>query len=124
MHAELRYGDGMVMLGRPGPSWGMKTAKELGAVSGGIYSIVDDGIDAHYERAVAAGAEVAMELQTPTTAHASTWSGIPRGTSGASAPTGASEASRLAVEETFDHPPRPSRDPAVLVAQLARRRTQ
>jgi uncharacterized glyoxalase superfamily protein PhnB len=62
VHAEMRFGDGMVMLGQPGRSWGMKTATELGAVSGGIYTIVDDGIDAHYERAVAAGAEVAMEL--------------------------------------------------------------
>jgi uncharacterized glyoxalase superfamily protein PhnB len=62
VHAELRFGDGMVMLGRPGPSFGMKTPGELGAVSGGIYSIVDDGLEAHYERAIAAGAEVVMEL--------------------------------------------------------------
>jgi uncharacterized glyoxalase superfamily protein PhnB len=62
VHAEMSFDGGMVMLGLPGRSWGMKTAKELGAVSGGIYSIVDDGIDAHYERSVAAGAEVAMEL--------------------------------------------------------------
>jgi uncharacterized glyoxalase superfamily protein PhnB len=62
VHAEMRFGDGMIMLGRPGPSFGMKTAKELGAVNQGIYSIVDDGIDAHFERAVAAGAEVVMEL--------------------------------------------------------------
>jgi uncharacterized glyoxalase superfamily protein PhnB len=62
VHAEMRFGDGMVMLGQPGPSFGMKTASELGAVSGGVYSIVDDGLDAHYERAVKAGAEVVMEL--------------------------------------------------------------
>jgi uncharacterized glyoxalase superfamily protein PhnB len=62
VHAEMRFGDGMVMLGQPGRSFGMKTAKELGAANQGIYSIVDDGIDAHYERAVAAGAEVVMEL--------------------------------------------------------------
>ena len=62
VHAEMRFGDGMVMLGRPGPSFGMKTPKELGAVSGGVYSIVDDGIDAHFERAKSAGAEVVMEL--------------------------------------------------------------
>jgi uncharacterized glyoxalase superfamily protein PhnB len=60
VHAELRFGDGMVMLGRPGPSYGLKTAKELGAVNQGVYSIVDDGVDAHFERAVAAGAEVVM----------------------------------------------------------------
>jgi uncharacterized glyoxalase superfamily protein PhnB len=62
VHAELRFGDGMVMLGTPGPSFGMRTAKELGGVNQGIYSIVDDGIDAHYERALAAGAEVVMEI--------------------------------------------------------------
>ncbi len=62
VHAEMRFGDGMVMLGQPGRSFGMKTAKELGAANQGIYSIVDDGIDAHYERAVAAGAEVVMDL--------------------------------------------------------------
>jgi uncharacterized glyoxalase superfamily protein PhnB len=92
VHAEMRFGDGMVMLGRPGPSFGLKTAKELGAVNQGIYSIVDDGIDAHVERAVAEGAEIVMDLHDPTTAHASTWSGIPRGTSGASAPTGPNSA--------------------------------
>jgi uncharacterized glyoxalase superfamily protein PhnB len=62
VHAEMRFGDGMVMLGQPGRSFGMKTAKELGAVNQGVYSIVDDGIEAHYERAVAAGAEVVMDL--------------------------------------------------------------
>ena len=41
---------------------GMKTVKELGAPTQGIYSIVDEGIEAHYERAVAAGAEIVMEL--------------------------------------------------------------
>jgi uncharacterized glyoxalase superfamily protein PhnB len=63
VHAEMRFGDGMVMLGSAGPNpFGMKTAKELGAVNQGIYSIVDEGLDAHYERAVAAGAEVVMPL--------------------------------------------------------------
>lgn len=63
VHAEMRFGDGMIMLGSAGPNpFGMKTAKELGAVNQGIYSIVDEGLDAHYERAVAAGAEVVMPL--------------------------------------------------------------
>jgi uncharacterized glyoxalase superfamily protein PhnB len=57
MHAELRYGDGLVMLGtwrgeedprRPGEGW--------------AYVAVDD-LDAHYERAVAAGAEIVSERQ-------------------------------------------------------------
>jgi uncharacterized glyoxalase superfamily protein PhnB len=40
----------------------MRSAKELGGVNQGIYSIVDNGIDAHFERSVAAGAEIVMEL--------------------------------------------------------------
>lgn len=61
-HAELKLGDGMVMLGTAGDNGiGMKTARELGAVDQGVYLIVDD-IDAHYERAVAAGADVVRAL--------------------------------------------------------------
>ncbi len=61
-HAELRFGDGMVMLGPAGPNgFGLKTPKELGAVNQGVYVIVDNGIDAHHERALAAGAEIVRE---------------------------------------------------------------
>ena len=62
-HAELRFEDGMVMLGSAGDNgFGMKTARELGAVTQGVYLIVDPGIDVHFERAVAAGAEVVRAL--------------------------------------------------------------
>jgi uncharacterized glyoxalase superfamily protein PhnB len=62
-HAELRFEDGMVMLGSARDNeLGMKTARELGAVTQGIYLIVDAGIDVHFERAVAAGAEVVRAL--------------------------------------------------------------
>ena len=61
-HAELRYGDGMIMLGSAGDNGlGMKTPRELGAVSQGVYVVVD-GIDAHYDRARAAGADIVREL--------------------------------------------------------------
>jgi uncharacterized glyoxalase superfamily protein PhnB len=61
-HAELRFGDGMIMLGSAGPNgFGLKTPKELGAVNQGVYVIVDDGIDAHHERALRAGAEIVRE---------------------------------------------------------------
>src|SRR5262249_10931550 len=51
-HAELRYEDGMVMLGQAYENdFRLKTARELGAVSQGVYVIVGEGIDAHYERA-------------------------------------------------------------------------
>ncbi len=60
--AELRFGDGIVMLGTAGDNdFGLKTARELGAVNQGVYVIVDE-IDAHYEKAVAAGAEVVRTL--------------------------------------------------------------
>jgi uncharacterized glyoxalase superfamily protein PhnB len=49
-HAELRYGDGMVMIGsgEAPPAW--------------VYIVVDDA-DAHYERAKAAGATIDRELE-------------------------------------------------------------
>ncbi|MBA3401200.1 MAG: VOC family protein [Actinobacteria bacterium] len=63
VHAEMRFADGVIMLGSAGKNnLGMKTAKELGAVNLGVYSIVDDGLDAHYEQAVAAGAEIVLPL--------------------------------------------------------------
>ncbi len=61
-HAELRFGDGMIMLGPSGPNgFGLKTPRELGAVNQGVYVIVDDGIDGHYQRALGAGAEIVRE---------------------------------------------------------------
>jgi uncharacterized glyoxalase superfamily protein PhnB len=61
-HAEMTFGDGMVMLGSTWENdWGMRTPRELGGVNQGVYVIVDD-IDAHYERARAAGAEVVRAL--------------------------------------------------------------
>jgi uncharacterized glyoxalase superfamily protein PhnB len=62
-HAELRFGDGMVMLGPAGPNdFGLRTPRELGAVNQGVYVIVDD-IEAHYGRARSAGAEILRELK-------------------------------------------------------------
>lgn len=62
VHAELRFGDGMIMLGASGPNeFGLRTPRELGAVSQGVYVIVDE-IAASYERAVTAGAEILREL--------------------------------------------------------------
>jgi len=61
VHAELRYGDGMIMLGSArNEAWGMRTPKELGAVTQGVYVVVDE-IDPHYERARAVGAEIVRE---------------------------------------------------------------
>ena len=61
-HAEMRFGDGLVMFGSAGRNdLGLKTPRELGAVNAGVYVIVDE-IDARYQRALAAGAEVVQEL--------------------------------------------------------------
>jgi uncharacterized glyoxalase superfamily protein PhnB len=54
-HAELRFGNGLVMVGSAGPD-----LPPSGGASGrgtGIYIVVDD-IDAHYARAYDAGAAV------------------------------------------------------------------
>ena len=53
-HGEVQLGNAIVMLGCP-PDF--KNPKHLGAVTGGLYVYVDD-VDAHYERAKAAGAEI------------------------------------------------------------------
>ncbi len=56
-HAELRYGDGMIMLGsqREGDLYADHIGSEW------VYVVVDDA-DAHYARAVEHGAEIIMEL--------------------------------------------------------------
>lgn len=55
-HAELSHGDGVVMLGtrgaEPGP---FDTGRAV------LYLVVED-VDAHHDRAVAAGAEIVMAL--------------------------------------------------------------
>lgn len=64
-HAQLTLGDGMIMLGSAqnrdfGPH--VKTPHEVGANTQSAYVIVPE-IDAHYERAKAAGAEIVMEIE-------------------------------------------------------------
>jgi PhnB protein len=57
-HAEVEIGDGVVMLGTPGPHY--KNPRRLEAKTQNIYVYVDD-VDAHYERAKAAGATITRE---------------------------------------------------------------
>jgi uncharacterized glyoxalase superfamily protein PhnB len=59
-HAELTIGDGEVFLGHPGPSY--RNPKELGAFTDLVHVYVED-VDAHYARAVEAGAPVLRELE-------------------------------------------------------------
>lgn len=61
-HASLSLGTGSVMLGpTSGGSLGLVSPRESGASSAAVYAFVPD-VRAHYERAVAAGAEVVQDL--------------------------------------------------------------
>jgi uncharacterized glyoxalase superfamily protein PhnB len=55
-HAEMRLGDGMIMLGSDRDD---RFGSHSGA--GWIYVAIEGDVDAHHQRAVAAGAEVVME---------------------------------------------------------------
>jgi uncharacterized glyoxalase superfamily protein PhnB len=57
-HAELRLGDDSIMLGYPGDDY--RSPKKADHRSGLVHVYVDD-VDAHFERAKAAGAEILME---------------------------------------------------------------
>lgn len=59
VHAELSYGNGVVMLGSKGTGGVFDKAMEA-AGPAGVYVVVDD-VDAHHRRAVEHGVEVLME---------------------------------------------------------------
>jgi uncharacterized glyoxalase superfamily protein PhnB len=59
-HAELRFGNGIVMVGSSRPD--LPATRGLGEPGQGIYIAVDE-IDAHFERARSAGAEIVAELR-------------------------------------------------------------
>ncbi|MFE9933453.1 VOC family protein [Streptomyces sp. NPDC005533] len=59
VHAELAYGNGMVMLGSKGTGGGFDKAMD-GAGPAGVYVVVDD-VDAHHRRAAEHGVEIVME---------------------------------------------------------------
>lgn len=64
-HGQLTLGDGMIMLGSArNRDFGalVKTPEELGANTQSAYVIVAE-IDAHYEHAKAAGAEIVMDIE-------------------------------------------------------------
>jgi PhnB protein len=56
MHAEIRIGDSIIMLGEENPAWGTKSPLTLGGVHGSLHIYVDDA-DAAFARAVTAGCE-------------------------------------------------------------------
>lgn len=64
-HAELTFGNGMIMLGTATDSeYGrlVRTPAEAGGVTQSSYLIVPD-VDAHYARAVGAGAEIVIDIK-------------------------------------------------------------
>ena len=61
VHAELGLGGSVFMLGSAGGTdIGVQPPKRLGAATAGVYVVIDD-VDAHCERARAAGAEIVRE---------------------------------------------------------------
>ena len=62
-HAELTFGNGMLMLGssRRDDDFGMRSPKELGGANQGVYIVVDHP-DALHDRAKRAGAVIQSEL--------------------------------------------------------------
>jgi uncharacterized glyoxalase superfamily protein PhnB len=63
-HAELRLGAGIVMFGQYSDAgWMGGNAPDPLASTLSIYAVVDD-VDAHYERARAAGAQIVRELES------------------------------------------------------------
>ena len=61
-HAEMRLGPGVIMLGSTKDEQAVESSSDPGAVRYGTYVSVED-VDAHYERARAAGAEIVRELE-------------------------------------------------------------
>ncbi len=60
-HAEMRLGPGVIMLSSPRGQQRTERPRDPDAVEQGLYLYVDD-VDAHYRRAVAAGADIVREL--------------------------------------------------------------
>src|SRR5215831_16020698 len=57
MHAQMALDGQQIMMGQGGTEWGMLSAHEAGAATQGVFIYLAD-VDAHYERARAAGAPI------------------------------------------------------------------
>lgn len=60
-HGEVRYGDGVVMMGTAADQFASKSPNQAKAHTGGVFVYLDD-VDAHYARAKSAGAEIVQEI--------------------------------------------------------------
>lgn len=61
-HAEIRIGDSVIMLGDEWPDGPTESPRTLGGSTAAVFIYVDD-VDALWERALAAGAEVVYPLE-------------------------------------------------------------
>jgi len=61
MHAEMRLGDSTFMLTDENPKWEMKSPSTLGGSPASLHLYVEN-VDAAFQRAVAAGAQVRMPV--------------------------------------------------------------
>jgi PhnB protein len=59
MHAEIRIGDSIIMMGEENPERGAKSPQMFGGSTGAVFLYVDD-VDAWFKRAVGAGAKTKM----------------------------------------------------------------
>ena len=62
MHAEIRIGDSILMLGEENEQWGTKSPLSLNGVHGSLHIYVEDA-DAAFSRALEAGATVRYPLE-------------------------------------------------------------
>ena len=61
-HAQLKLGTNVIMLGSARPDELMASPQALGAATQALYVFVDD-LDAHFERARSAGAEITSPIK-------------------------------------------------------------
>ena len=61
-HSELRFGDGMIMVGGEWDATHKSPQSNGGINTQGVHIQLESGIDAHYEQAKAAGAVVVREI--------------------------------------------------------------
>jgi PhnB protein len=62
MHAEIRVGDSVIMLGEENEQWGMRSPLSLGGIHGSLHIYVENA-DASFERAIQAGATLRYPLE-------------------------------------------------------------
>jgi uncharacterized glyoxalase superfamily protein PhnB len=61
-HSEMRFGDGMIMVGREWDDRHKSPASVGGVNTQSVHVQMESGIDAHFERARAAGAVITREI--------------------------------------------------------------